>query len=589
MTIDPKLYKWCAVPTFTMKLFSREQSKKEIKLNRALEGILFAPDLDLRYDFEQGKECDKSSPGYLLPVDFFNEQLHGYFIINGKLTEAPIGFIRKKNLWQWFYHMGPKYNIFEVKPQKENFIYLPLTRLSYATSIGKRDEKGVFVSNEGSPFSILGIHGIDKFHPLIIVNETEKGMHCQGLYLNKEGNIDSYNHSRGDLARKARTLFKGMKEKQPSIRGVISKHQKNMAVEGVENKGIPQQTIEKKVKEYFDWENPQAIVRYLDQFVVGQEEAKKVVAVAFSTYMTRVRTRDENLPKENMLLIGPSGAGKSYMISLLAKKANLPMIQTKLSGKSSEGYKGENLSEIFQQMRAQTGEKAPYGIIFLDEIDKLASDPESQRAFGQRLQDELIGWLEEAVITTNSDSNDTNKKTLNTRNILFASAGAFQGSYSLENIIQERLDKEHCKEQRIGFQAPEEAKIEEASLFRVRPEDLMKYGFKPELVGRLSSIAVLNPLTTEDKIKIISKETKDSPLTKYCNLLTAKGFKVKIKKPVLKVIAELCPEETGARALSAICNNLFTKILFNPQKYADDQNVISITPALAGELIDLYK
>jgi len=341
-----------------------------------------------------------------------------------------------------------------------------------------------------------------------------------------------------------------------------------------------------------NWEEPQTIVKYLNQYIISQDHAKKVVAVAFSNHMIRFKTKNRNLPRGNILLIGPSGVGKTYMVSLLAKKASLPMAQTKLSGKSSEGYKGENLSSVFEQIIAHGQDKAPYGIVFFDEIDKLARDDwGSGSGFGPRLQDELIGWLEETAIS-NQDLAYTSghSRRLNTKNLLFVTAGAFQGlgEDSLENIIARRLN---INKRSIGFSTnskDSEKQIDKDYLLqKVLPQDLVTYGLKTELIGRFSSIGVFYPLSVEDKVRILI-ESKNSPLRKYSQLLESKGYELKIEKSVPKIIIDHCPPETGARAIDAICNNLFLEILYKPEKYADENRVIRVTADLTQKLINLY-
>jgi ATP-dependent Clp protease ATP-binding subunit ClpX len=289
-----------------------------------------------------------------------------------------------------------------------------------------------------------------------------------------------------------------------------------------------------------------------------------------------------------MILIGHSGVGKTLIISLLAKEALLPMVETKITGKSSEGYVGDHLSNIFRQLRTKTNGEAPYGIISLDEIDKLVENHNG--FFGDRKQDELIGWLEEANINTSLDSKSQENKEnrLNTKNLLFVTAGAFGGvtKDSLEEIIKKRLNQDKAT---IGFLAEEiDKKSKEYNLGKTLPEDLISYGFKTELVGRLPSIVILDPLSIEDKINILTK-SRNSPLNKYFKLFKLKGYDLKIDPKVYETIVSYCPDQTGARALKSVCNNLFTRILFDPAKFSDNNKTIKITQDLTKELVTLYK
>lgn len=329
-----------------------------------------------------------------------------------------------------------------------------------------------------------------------------------------------------------------------------------------------------------NWEVPKSIVKYLNCYVIGQEEAKKVVSVAFSNYMTRVKTKNEKVTKDNILILGPSGVGKTFMMSLLAKKANLPFVQSKLTGKSSEGYKGANLSKVFDQMRSLAPEEAPYGIIFLDEIDKLAKSGSDENGPEVRLQNEMIGWLEEdTIMGTYCSKGETEDYKLNTKNILFVTAGAFQSfgkEDGLAEIIKNRLlskNNDTINDHKV--------------LFKTKPEDLMLYGFRSELVGRLPTIAVFNPLTIEDRVRILT-EARRSPLIKYYELFKAKGYTLELDDSTMQVIASRCPDQTGARALDSVCSDLFTEILFEPTPYITPNNTIRVTPELADRLITLH-
>ncbi len=306
--------------------------------------------------------------------------------------------------------------------------------------------------------------------------------------------------------------------------------------------------------------------------------------------MAKIKIADNEMPKDNILFLGPSGVGKTYMISLLAKKAEFPMAQTKLTGKSSTGYVGENLSTVFEQFSAKTDSEAPYGVVFFDEIDKLSGQHNmtAKDVFDEKKQDELIGWLEDSTVTVGG----RNARSLSTKNILFVAAGTFKGNgdgHALEEIIAKRIYGD--KKRQIGFEPKSYANVVQVDfpnlLKRVRPNDLIKYGLKPELVGRLPAMAVLDSLTIDDKLRIL-REVRQSPLHKYFDLAFLKGFKISLEDGVHEVIVDACPEETGARALHSICNSLFTNIFFDLEKYADASNVIKVTPEIAKELIGSY-
>ena len=517
-----------------MGLFTFKHSERDSELERVLQGIPFSGEVRFSYS-GRGEEKDKATTSsvYLLPVDAHNNVVYGYFTIDGKLAEVPIGFSRKKNfLSKEQVRLSLDGGIVKQNISDDGILYLPLKLTNLVMIIGQQMENK-FVPHEGSPFPVFGVEGTQGSYPLIFVSETEERIICKGLYTEKDGKLISYNHQA------MRPADKSIRDFLRELRGVKTVASPKRVLEGIAQVGAgktaePAKPLETIANGEINWEEPKSIVAYLDQYVVGQEDAKMIISVAFSNYMTKVRTQNEELQKENILLIGPSGTGKTYMVSLLAKKASLPMVQDKLTGKSTEGYKGQNFSTAFEQMRSMTTGETPYGIIFFDEIDKLARDEwGSGSGFGSRLQDELIGCLEEAT------------------------------------FVGDKKDKE------------------EYVLQKVRPEDLITYGLKPELVGRLPSLGVLRPLTIDDKVRILTA-AKRSPMTHYTQLLSLKGYQLEIDVSVPSMIASYCPEETGARALNAVCNDLFTEIMFDPQRYADDKKIIKVTPDLARKLINLY-
>ncbi|MBT3297911.1 AAA domain-containing protein [archaeon] len=571
-----------------MDLFTSKYTERESDLELVIQGLLHSDDVNFQFELK-GKEGDEkyvNSSVYLLPLELYDGMIHGIFKFNDKINEVPIGLTRKMN----FLNVNHYLPCLNGSLTKENLmrtdrIYLPLKLTEFMMAIGSTKD-GKFVPNENAPFSIYGVDGKKGILPLIFVSENEDGLYCRGIYKSKKEGVVTYRHngmrdSDSDII-KVIQEFKGSK----FIPGSAKKELVANASSHEEDKKEPMALIESF--EEIDWEKPRSITNYLDRYVIGQVEAKKIVAVAFSNYMTKVRTESDELAKDNLLLIGPSGVGKTYMISLLAKEASLPIVQSKLTGKTTEGYKGENLSVVLEQMRSKTDGEEPYGIVFLDEIDKLAGDYwGSGPGFGARLQDELIGWLEDATVA-NSDSKKLSS--ISTKNLLFVTAGAFQGlgeGNSLLDIISKRLGSD---KRQIGFGISSQ-QVEEKDtsyvLSKARPEDLMTYGLKPELIGRLTSIGILNYLSNEDKIRILT-EARNTPLRNYYKLLELKGYELDFDESVPDIIVSYCPEETGARALNAICNDLFSEILYEPSKYADENKVILVTPEMAREFINLY-
>ncbi len=536
-------------------VFTSRYVELEFAIEKALQGIPFSEDLEYEADGQKVKE-----PTYILPTDFFKDGLYGLFNIEGEIYEAPIGFSYKDVFSNKQYYKFNKAGNFLEDKCRDNVMYLPLIQTNNKKAIGRFDEQERFTPFEGSPFTIYGIEGSQGIHPFTLFSHDKNDKVLVGFYKDKEEKLWSYDFRQNNPTRldKVREFLRSVRGKLPKVTAPPTPALTPVAVPEI------------------DWQQPRSIVAYLDKYVIGQTHAKRVVAVAFSNYMTKMTQKGE-MQKDNILLLGPSGVGKTYILSLLARKASLPMVSAKLTGKSTEGYVGENLSSIFGQMRLRTKEEQPYGIIFIDEIDKITDTA----FFSSKIQDELIGWLEEAVVET---SNHREKiSPMNTKNILFVAAGAFvRSGRSLEDIIRKRV---HPNALRIGFR-DRTSSVAEHLLERVRPVDLIEYGVKAELVGRLPAIGVLQELTTEDKVKILRK-TENSPLKRYIEMLELKGFTVNIADTVPQCIASKAHKETGARGLNAVCSDMFADIMFDPEKFADANKVITITPDLATSLMVL--
>jgi len=515
------------------------RTKGRSGLELALGGIMQSTS-KLQYDYtKEGASVARDTEVYVIPFEKRGDKALGLFSIDGQIAEA-----------KFECYFGDR----RIKIDGTD---IPVVETEFLEELTNKEDPSVA---KNSPYKVFGLNINGVVRPLSFVCFNPDNVQCAAVGI---GN-PYYDHNRGSAQ-----LIEEVKAwiQNPLAARITS---------GKNNQGskvaIP------------DWNNPRSLVEYLNRFVVGQEEAKKVVAVAFSNYMTKYQRRDEELQKENLLLIGPSGVGKTFMISLLAKVASLPYAETKLSGKSSEGYKGENLSVVFEQIRAKSSEEAPYGIVFLDELDKLARDEwGSGGGFGSRLQNELIAWLEEATISGDQISGKDQRPPISTKNLLFVTAGAFRGANgngALESLVEDRLGNGKSK---LGFGAETRERVQ-GKLDYTAPEDLINYGLMPELVGRLPAIAVFNPLSKEDKLHIL-KTSEKSCLANYQRVLSLKGYEVQIGDEVLDFIVGQAPEETGARALFSICNDLFSDIIYDPEKFADDKKKITITPEIAKKLI----
>ncbi len=541
-----------------MALLDAFRGIKNSELEQVVNGLQPTNDLCINYIDASTENAYPSL--YIIPTETERGAFLGHFIVEGKPVTAQIGFSRKKSFFSTeYYHVeGGK---LVTSQQKNDTLYLPLAKTDYNAA-----ENGI----------AFGIQGAKEQIPALLVMEKEYEYSCYGICLNESRELmlyeEEYPMPQRDVLARAVAEARGVKYALFAAEGEASNQAR--ASSNMEEAGHGALILHRSIDDIFDWAHPPSIVRYLDKYVIGQQQAKVTLAVAFSTYMLRYARKDPSIPKSNVLLVGPSGVGKTYIVSLLAKKAGIPVVERKVTGKSSEGYRGRNLSEALDSLAEKTSDSTPYGVIFFDEIDKLAG---ADNFFGARLQDELIGWLED----TNIGSMETNrgqKANVSTKNVLFVTAGAFRGGSgapALEEIITQRKRRGNA----IGFLAEHQTRSGQ-SLHEVTAEDIIAYGLKPELVGRLPSLAVLHALRKEQIAEIITK-AENSAFKDYIRILQAKGYSVTYDHSVAMALAKRCTEETGARALTSICARFFEPLLFNPAEYTRSQNI-----HLSGELVE---
>ena len=318
---------------------------------------------------------------------------------------------------------------------------------------------------------------------------------------------------------------------------------------------------------------PHKIKATLDEYVIGQEHAKKVMSVAVYNHYKRVATdtMDEiDIEKSNMLMIGPTGCGKTYLVKTLAKLLDVPLAIADATSLTEAGYIGDDIESVVSKLLAAADndvEKAEHGIIFIDEIDKLAKKKNTNRrdVSGEAVQQGMLKLLEGSEIEVPVGANSKNAMvpltTVNTRNILFICGGAFP---DLENIIKERLNKQAS----IGFYADLKDKYDNDPhlLEKVTVEDIRNFGMIPEFIGRLPIIFTLNGLTEDMLVKIL-REPKNAILKQYQKLLALDEVKLEFENDALKAIAEKAMEkQTGARALRAILEEYMLDIMYEIPK-----------------------
>ena len=318
---------------------------------------------------------------------------------------------------------------------------------------------------------------------------------------------------------------------------------------------------------------PHKIKAKLDEYVVGQEYAKKVMSVAVYNHYKRVATDtmdDIEIEKSNMLMIGPTGSGKTYLVKTLARLLDVPLAITDATSLTEAGYIGDDIESVVSKLLAAADndvEKAEQGIIFIDEIDKIAKKKNTNQrdVSGESVQQGMLKLLEGSEVEVPVGANSKNAMvpltTVNTRNILFICGGAFP---DLENIIKERLTKQAA----IGFNADLKDKYDHDKniLGKVTTEDLRNFGMIPEFLGRLPIVFTLQGLDEDMYVKIL-KEPKNAILKQYQKLLALDEVKLEFDDSALRAIARNAMEkDTGARALRAIIEEFMLDIMYEIPK-----------------------
>ena len=318
---------------------------------------------------------------------------------------------------------------------------------------------------------------------------------------------------------------------------------------------------------------PHKIKATLDEYVIGQEHAKKVMSVAVYNHYKRVATdtMDEiDIEKSNMLMIGPTGSGKTYLVKTLAKLLDVPLAIADATSLTEVGYIGDDIESVVSKLLAAADndvEKAEHGIIFIDEIDKIAKKKNTNQrdVSGEAVQQGMLKLLEGSEVEVPVGANSKNAMvpltTVNTRNILFICGGAFP---DLESIIKERLNKQAS----IGFYADLKDKYDNDPrlLEKVTVDDLRNFGMIPEFLGRLPVIFTLDGLN-EDMLVQILREPRNAILKQYQKLLALDEVKLEFEEDALRAIAAKAMErKTGARALRAILEEYMLDIMYEIPK-----------------------